>query len=394
MLKVLHILTRLIRGGADEAVLLSVAGLQARNFDVTLLVGGDSDQAYVTEAAQNMTICTEPALRRDVHPLCDLTALYRLVRRIKRGRYAIVHTHTAKAGFLGRLAAKMAGVPIIIHTLHGLTFHPFRPPIAQALYIFFEKMAAGVTDRFIAVGEDLRRQYVQKGIGRPAQYTMIRTGMDIDRFLQAGHLSVEVLRQKREEFGLTPADVVIGLAARLEPGKGQQYLFQAASQLVARFPHVKLLLVGDGPDRARLVNLVNALQLERHVIFAGFRRDIAEVIAIFDLAVCTSLWEGLPRVLVQYAAAGKPIVAFAIPGVVELVKNGVNGLTVPLKDVAGLAARLLFLLEHPADARNMGRAGRQGIDAGWRVETMLTRLIEEYHALLGAGSWGGRELGR
>lgn len=382
MVKVLHILTRLIRGGADETVLLIVMGLNPHDFEATLLVGSDSDQQYVAEASDAATILIEPSLRRDVKPISDLRALYRLYRFIRDGKYDIVHTHTAKAGFLGRLAASMAGVPIIVHTVHGITFHDFRHPIVQTLFIIFEKVAATVTDRFIAVGEDLKEYYLQVGIGKPERYKVIHTGMNLNRFLNAGELPEEFIRRKRQEFYIEPTDIVIGHVSRLDTGKGQQYLLQAIPQIVARFPNTTFILVGEGKHRKMFETMTRELHIEQHVIFAGFRHDIEEIMAIFDVAVFTSLWEGLPRVVVQYAAVGKPIAAFDIKGVSELVRNGINGFTVPVRDVGRLAKRIMYMLENLENSKNMGKSGRQFIDESWKADVMIAKIAQEYQLLL------------
>lgn len=383
MVKVLHILTRLIRGGADETVLFIVTGLHSRNFEVNLLVGGDSDREYVSQASDEATVLIEPSLRRDVKLLSDLRALYRLYRIIRNGKYDIVHTHTAKAGFIGRLAAKMAGVPVIVHTVHGITFHDFRRPIIQTLFITFEKLAAATTDRFIAVGEDLKKHYLQAGIGTPERYTVIHTGMNLERFLNAGELPEKFIRRKRQEFHIEPTDIVIGNVSRLDTGKGQQYLLRAIPQIVARFPNAKFMLVGEGKHRKMFETMVRELHIEQHVIFTGFRHDIEEIIAMFDVAVFTSLWEGLPRVVVQYVTVGKPIVAFDIKGVRELVRNGINGFTVPVKDVDLLAKRIIYMLENLETSKNMGRSGRQLVDHTWRSDFMVAQIAQEYQLLLG-----------
>jgi glycosyltransferase involved in cell wall biosynthesis len=383
MVKVLHILTRLIRGGADETVLFIVTGLKPCDFEVTLLVGGDSDREYVSQASDEATVLIEPSLRRDVKLLNDLRASYRLYRIIRKGKYDIVHTHTAKAGFIGRLASKMAGVPVIVHTVHGITFHDFRRPIIQTLFITFEKLAAAATDRFIAVGEDLKKHYLQAGIGTPERYTVIHTGMNLERFLNIGELPEKFTQRKRQEFYIKPTDIVIGNVSRLDTGKGQQYLLRAVPQIVARFPNAKFMLVGEGKHRKMFETMVRELHMEQHVIFTGFRYDIEEIIAMFDVAVFTSLWEGLPRVVVQYVTVGKPIVAFDIKGVRELVRNGINGFTVPVKDVALLAKRIIYMLENLENSKNMGKSGRQLVDHTWRADFMVAQIAQEYQLLLG-----------
>lgn len=381
-IKVLHILTRLIRGGADESTILTVAGLQKNRFETSLLIGGDSDQTYMQEVSDEINVLYEPQLRRNVNVYQDISALCRLYHTIKIGGYQIVHTNTAKAGFLGRLAAKMAGVPIIIHTIHGITFHQYRPPLERNFYLLLEKFVARFTDRLIAVGEELQEYYLSQHIGCREQYKVIHTGMDLEIFFQARTLPECTKQDVRRRFGIAQSAPVIGLVSRLDPGKGQHYLLQAIPHILTRFPTAKFLFLGEGPHRKFLENLTKELQLERHVIFAGFCQNIEKIIAIFDIAVLTSLWEGLPRVIVQYAAVGKPIVAFGIQGVSELVKDGINGFTVPVKDVKRLTKCLLYLLENPQIAQSMGIKGQQYVDNTWSSETMLHHLIEEYQYLL------------
>jgi glycosyltransferase involved in cell wall biosynthesis len=176
---------------------------------------------------------------------------------------------------------------------------------------------------------------------------------------------------------------VIGNVSRLDAGKGQQYLLQAIPRIVARFPNAKFLFVGEGKHRQMFATIARELQIEQHVIFTGFRSDIEEIMAIFDVAVFTSLWEGLPRVIVQYTAVGKPIVAFNITGVRELVRHGINGFTVPVKDVERLAKRIIYLLENPENSKNMGRSGRQFLDESWEVDVMIARIAQEYQLLRG-----------
>ncbi len=380
-MKVLHILTRLIRGGADEAVVFTVSGLEQQGFSTILLVGGDSDRTYVQDVSREIPILVEPSLRRDVNPLSDVLALYRLYRHIKKARYDIVHTNTAKAGFLGRLAATLAGTPVIFHTIHGITFHDFRHPFVRALYILFEKITSVVTDRFIAVGEDVRTYYLRHGIGSPQRYTVIHTGMELERFFRAGTRSHHERRRIRNALQLAETDLVVGHVSRLDVGKGQHYLLQAAPTILDRFPNVTFVFAGDGPYREKFEGQARNLGIEQHVVFTGFRHDIEDIMAIFDVAVFTSLWEGLPRVMVQYAAVGKPVVAFAICGVTELIKEGRNGFAVPIKDVDKLTEMILYLLEHQEEARRMGLRGRQSLDESWQVEKMVARIIQEYRKL-------------
>lgn len=382
MPKVLHILTRLIRGGADECAVATVAGLTAYGFDAALMVGGDSDPAYVSAASQTIPILREPSLRRNVHPYYDTLALWRLTRHIQRERYAIVHTNTAKAGILGRLAAKMAGTPIIVHTVHGITFHEFRHPFARSCFRLLEQAVARITDQFIAVGHDLQTYYLRHGIGHASQYEVIHTGMDLEKFIQVRQFDDMQRLAIRHEFGIAATDRVIGHVSRFDPGKGQEYLLKAAPDILQHFPNTWFVFAGDGVYRQRFEALAAELHILPRVIFTGFRNDIERIMTIFDVATFTSRWEGLPRVVVQYAAVGKPIVAFDIPGVSELIAHGENGLKVPLNDEAAFVASILQLLGHPNIARNMGKVGERLLDDSWTIQAMVSRIAKLYQTLL------------
>ena len=322
-----------------------------------------------------------PELVRDPHPVKDLVALCKLAALIRRGQYQIVHTHTAKAGFLGRLAAAMVGTPIIVHTVHGVTFHDHLPRVQRAFYLLLERIAARFTHQFVTVGEDVRNIYLREGIGESAAYETIYSGMPLDEYLEAGRMSEAAAAALRAEFGFMPQHQVVAMAARLEARKGHIYLFKAVRRLQPKYPDLRLLVLGDGSLRQQLEWQAKALGIEDIVSFAGHRPDLARVLAVVDVSVLTSLWEGLPRVLVQSAAAGKPVVTFDVEGAWEVVRDGHNGFVVPTRDVDAFVARLESLLADRARARALGEAGRERVSQQWTVETMLDRLDRLYQRL-------------
>lgn len=375
--RMLHVITRLIRGGADENTLHTVAGLDPRRYVVDLAVGAGSELDRFG-SIPGVTVHVIPDLVRDPHPVRDVLALCELARLVRRGGYQIVHTHTAKAGFLGRLAAAIAGTPVVIHTVHGVTFHEHLGPCGRAFYVLLERIAARFTHQFVAVGEDVRDRYLRAGIGAPAAYETIYSGMPLDEYFAAAEMPDAERAAMRAELGLAPHHRAVVMAARLEPRKGHGHLFAAVRRLVPEHPELRVLLAGDGPGRAALEARCRALGLESVVRFIGFRADLPRVLAAADVAVLTSLWEGLPRVLVQAAAAGKPIVTFDVEGAWEVVRDGRGGYVVPTRDVAAFAERLRVLLADDARARAMGRAGRDQVGRHWTVETMLERLDDLY----------------
>jgi len=375
--RMLHVITRLIRGGADENTLYTVRGLDKRRYVVDLAVGEGSELEEIG-TIPDVGVHLVPELVREPHPWKDMVALIKLARMIRRGNYQIVHTHTAKAGFLGRLAAAIAGTPVIIHTVHGVTFHQHLPWAHRAFYLALERIAARFTDQFVAVGEDVKDIYLRSGIGTTAEYETIYSGMPLHEYLEAGAMPAAERDALRAELGFEPHHRVIVMAARLEPRKGHGYLFHAVQRLRPDHPELRVLVVGEGPIRVQLETQCRALGIDDLVVFLGHRHDLPRVFAAADISVLTSLWEGLPRVLVQSAAAGKPIVTFDVEGAWEVVRDGRNGFVVASQDVHAFAERLGLLLAERERSEEMGAAGREAVGSRWTVETMLDRLDDLY----------------
>jgi glycosyltransferase involved in cell wall biosynthesis len=318
----------------------------------------------------------------NINPVLDFISLCSLYRLLRARRYHIVHTHLAKAGMIGRWAAKLAGVPIIVHGLHGTTFHPKQNRHIRRFFIGLENLTAKFTDCFVCVGKSLRDLYLSQQIGRPESYVVIRSGMDLNAFFAAGKWSNSRVVKKKKELGINPRHPVIGYVASLEPRKGHTFAIKAIDSIASEHPNVVGMFVGEGFYRSKLEQLVNACGLGERIIFTGYRDDIAEVMATFDIKIFTSQWEGLPQVLVQSAAMGKPIVAFDVEGVREVVEDCVNGYVVPLGDSNALAAKVSHFLDDLTRAKEMGWQGRRLIDDSWSIATMTQRTRELYDQLV------------
>ncbi len=376
-IRMLHIITRLVRGGADENTLYTVRGLDPRRYHVDLVIGAGSEEECLAGLDPAHVLRVEELVRAP-HPLKDVAALLRLARIIRAGGYHIVHTHTAKAGFLGRLAAALAGTAVIIHTVHGVTFHDHLSPGQRWFYLTLERIAGRFTHQFVAVGEDVKARYVRAGIGEARDYETIYSGMPLEDYLAAGEMSDIERARLRRELGLEPRHQAVAMAARLEPRKGHSFLFEAVSRLRDAHPRLRVLVLGDGAHRQALEAEVQARALGDVVRFLGHRPDLARVLAAVDVSVLTSLWEGLPRVLVQSAAVGRPIVTFDVEGAWEVVRDGESGFIVPTRDVDAFTGRLDQVLRDRRRARAMGRCGRSQISTEWTVQTMLERLDALY----------------
>jgi glycosyltransferase involved in cell wall biosynthesis len=368
MIRVLHIITRLDVGGSTENTVISVTRMPQAEFRCSLLSGQTVDPpprlARILSAA-GVTWIQVPHLRRPVSPVADCLALWRLWREIRSLKLDIVHTHSSKAGFLGRVAARTAGVPHIVHTPHGHVFEGYFSPNATRIFVALERLAARWTDRIITLSDEEARDHVRRGIGRPEQFVTIPSGVDLDAVTAASPVR------------LVSGRPVIGAVARLVPIKGLHYLVDAAPEILRRCADARFLLVGDGEMRPALEAQARALGLSDRIVFAGYRDDIPSVIAGMDLVALPSINEGMGRVLVMAMALGKPIVATEVGGVPELLGEGDAGVLVPPGDSRALADAICALLENPARAHALGEAGRRRAPR-YSVETMVSALAKLY----------------
>ncbi|HEY0026013.1 MAG TPA: glycosyltransferase family 4 protein [Longimicrobium sp.] len=385
--RVLHVITRMILGGAQENTLFTVIGQQRTpGFQVTLLTGvGDGKEGDLHDRARaaGVDLVVMPSLIRPIRPGVDARALWELYRFIRRGRYDVVHTHSSKAGILGRMAARMARVPVVVHTLHSLVFHEYQKAWQNRVYIGLKRLCAPMTDVLISVNDRTAQGALAAGVGRPEQHVTIFSGMDLDPFLSVGgRLSPD---QAKALVGIPPGVPVMGKIARLFPLKGHEQFFDAAARVAAARPDAWFLLVGDGELRESLQARARELGIAGRTVFAGLvpPDDVARHIQAMDVVVHTSLREGIARVIPQALAVGKPVVAFNLDGAPEVVRDGQSGYLVPALDADGLAARVVELFGDPARRDAMGRAGREFVAAHFGVDLMVERINQVYYRLLG-----------
>lgn len=381
-MRVTHLITRLIIGGAQENTLASVLGLrQLSGMDVHLISGpthGPEGSLEPLAAEVPGLLTLEPSLVRPVHPWHDTRALVRLTRTLRQQRPDIVHTHSGKAGVLGRFAASRAGVPIIVHTIHGPSFGPFQGALANMMFRNAERLAARVTTHFVAVADAMTEQYLAAEIGPRERYTRIFSGFDLAPYLHAANDP-----ELRARLGLALGDVVIGIIARLFKLKGHEDLFAMAPDLVRRCPRVKFLLVGDGVWRTRLEQLAAASGLRDRVVFAGLvpPADVARYVGIMDILVHLSQREGLPRALPQALAAAKPVVAYDCDGAREVCFDNETGFLVRPGHTHRLVQSLQLLVESPQLREQFGARGRDFVRRHFSVEMMVDDLYRLYQRL-------------
>jgi glycosyltransferase involved in cell wall biosynthesis len=381
-MRVIHVITRLIIGGAQENTAATVLGLRKTpGLEVSLIAGPTSGpEGSLRSAFENDAglLTVVPSLVRPIHPVLDAIALMRLTGIFRRTRPDIVHTHSGKAGFLGRLAARRALVPVIVHTIHGPSFGAFQGALANAVFSAAERRAGAITTHFVSVADAMTRQYVAAGIGRPENYTRIFSGFDLAPFLNARNDP-----QMRSCLGIAPNDFVIGKIARLFKLKGHDDLIAAAPEVLKRWPQTKFLLVGDGVLRHKLEGRVRQMGLERSFIFAGLvpPAEIPRYVGIMDVVVHLSRREGLARALPQGLAARRPVVACDCDGAAEVCISDETGFLIRPGDTELLAARLAQLAHSEALRDRLGGRGQELVRRHFAMETMVEDIYKLYRKL-------------
>jgi glycosyltransferase involved in cell wall biosynthesis len=359
-LKVVHVITKLDVGGAQETALNILTGLDRETFAPCLVCGletGSTGSLHHEARRRGVEVHVVPSLVRRLSPLRDLAAGYQLWRFMKRVGPDVVHTHSSKAGVLGRAAAHLAGTAVVVHSVHGWSFRPYQPAWVQRLAVLAERLMATTCDLLVVVAEADRREGLKRGVGTPEQYRVIRNGVAINRIAAAGASAATVRRQ----LGVPAGSPLVGSVMRLAPPKDPGTFLRAVALVASNRPDTRFAVIGDGPGRHDAEALAVELGVSDQVIFAGVRRDVAEVLGALDLFVLSSTSEGLPRVVVEAMAAGVPVVASDVGGVSEVVDDGVTGRLVPPADPDALAAAMLDVLDHPRTSGQLARSARAAI---------------------------------
>ena len=382
-IRVCRIIGRLNIGGPAIHALLLTQGLRARGYETLLVAGreGPGEGSLGDLAAQKgVGPLFLPEMGREVRPGRDLVALFRLLRLFRQRQPEIVHTHTAKAGAIGRVAAKLAGIPIIIHTFHGHVFHGYFSRGMTRIFLAIERRLAVASTKVLAVSEMQRRELLCLRIGSPESVVVMPLGLELDGLLRSDRRRGEI----RRRLGASPEVPLIGVIARLVTIKDLSTFLEAASALHRSRPDVRFLIVGDGELRSRLEQEAHALGLDQCVHFLGWQRDLEPIYADLDLVVLSSLNEGTPVSLIEGMAAGLPVVATEVGGVPDLVEHGKTGLLVPPKDSKALSAAMEALLGDPERRREMGRLGREAVYPKYSDAALIDRMDRLYSSLLQA----------
>jgi len=374
MINILHIHTLPIISGSGLNTFLSMKGMDRKVFKVELACAPGGRLINLVQE-NHMNVHTFKNLVQPIHPLRDLLTVIELTYFLRKNYYHIVHTHNSKAGFLGRLAASMAGVPVIIHTVHGFSFHEQEPLWRQSLFRNLEKLASYFCDKMIFISQPLVDWALKDGVVKQDKIVKIYSGIDLDQFRP---LTDDERDSARKKWNIGENDSVIGIVSKLWEGKGHEVLIETFGEIKNEIKGAMLIIVGEGYLENNLRDLVNRLGLTDSVLFTGFQADIPEIIASFDIAVLPSFFEGMGRVLLEAMAMEKPVVASRVGGIPDLVKDGINGFLTTPGDTKGLAEALKKLLNDKKLAISMGKEGRKRVTDKFSAETMVRSINNVY----------------
>jgi glycosyltransferase involved in cell wall biosynthesis len=381
-MRVTHVITRLVVGGAQENTLATINGLRQKPGIELILISGPTigpEGSLEPEAAKIPGLLTiVPELVRPVHPLKDFIALRRLEKLLREQRPDIVHTHSGKAGILGRLAAKRAGVPVIIHHIHGPSFGDFQGATANFIFTAAERHAAKVTDHFFCSAGAMTRLYLAAGIGKPEMFTRIFSGFQLDPFFNAANdLAL------RQQLGFDATHFIIGKIGRIFRLKGHADLLAAFAKMLPQIPHARLLFVGDGSLRGEIENQIRAMGLDGKVVFTGLvpPGEVARYVGIMDCLAHLSYREALSRALPQALAAGKPVIAYDFDGADEVCLENETGFVVRTGDTNAAAEKLLLLAKDAALCQRLGQRGQRFVRENFSVEKMVEDQYTVYRKL-------------
>lgn len=389
-IKVLHIITRFDKGGSAQNTYLSLLGLKKKNYQLSLVSGlsleSEMNHEEIKAKEKDIQILESegiefihcPFLLRKINVIKDLKAFFDIWRIIKKYNPLIVHTHSSKAGLMGRLAAKLAGTPIIVHTPHGHVFFGYFGPLKTKLFIILEKLASRITDKIVVLTNREKKDHLLFKIAKEDKFSVIYSGIKLNILKES---SSEEKQNLKKELGIPENSLIVGTAGRLVPVKGPEFLVKASKYIISKYPDTYFMFTGDGPLEQDLKREALEMGISDNIIFLGWRDDLAKIISIYDIFVLPSLNEGMGRVLVEAMALGKSIVASNVGGIPDLVIHGKNGFLVPLKNPKELAKYIQVLLEDKDKREKMGLAGKE-MSLNFSAENMVEKIAELYEELL------------
>jgi glycosyltransferase involved in cell wall biosynthesis len=381
-IKVLRIIGRLNVGGPAIHVVNLTAGLNPRRYQPLLVAGSENEAEgsmldFALSQGVKPTVIPEIVTAFNLAPR-DGKALWKLYWLMRKERPHIVHTHTAKAGFLGRLAARLAGVPVIVHTFHGHVLHGYYGPVKNTLLRRVEQSLAWFTDRLVTVSEQVKNDLIGYGIAKAEKISVVPLGFDLDPFLNSHAQQGEF----RREMGLSDEHKLVGIVGRIFPIKNHALFLESAARIAAQEPAARFVVVGDGVFRPNLENQARELGITDRVLFTGWRRDLPRIYADLNVLVVSSDNEGTPVSAIEAMASSRPVVATRVGGLPDLIEDRKTGRLVPHRDAEALASAVLDLLPSPHTARELGRNAQESVRQRFTVRRLLADMDHLYSQLL------------
>ncbi|VAX38249.1 hypothetical protein MNBD_UNCLBAC01-2029 [hydrothermal vent metagenome] len=375
--KVLHIITRLDAGGSTTNTLETCARLNKDKYDVSLISGKTYDfdgsiDLFIKK--YNISCLFFNDLIRNINFFKDIKVFFQLYIFIRQNNFDIVHTHSSKAGIIGRWAAWFAGVKYIVHTPHGHVFYGYFNKFISGIFIMVERFTARITNKIITLTDIGKNEHIQYKIAQADKFMTIYSGINLEQFKP----DLRVSAQYREIWGIHPDEILFGTVARLDPIKGNECIIEAMHKVIEDIPSAKLIFIGDGTQRKVLEKQSIMLNLDKHIIFTEHQTDIKNHIGMFDIFVLASLNEGMGRVILEAMACSKPVIASRVGGIPELVKENQNGLLFPSGDSDALAAAMVQLAEDTQQQEKFGCTGKKFATEKFSLDKMLKDIEKLY----------------
>ncbi|MCM8791931.1 MAG: glycosyltransferase family 4 protein [Candidatus Omnitrophica bacterium] len=373
---ILYVITKLELGGAQKQLLELIRNLDKERYRVYLFTAKEGLLIKEAESIESVKIIKSRYLERPINPFKDTVAFIELYSFIRKNRFQIVHTHSSKAGILGRVAAKVAAVKNIIHTVHGWPFHRYQNKIIYWIFIWLERITSFFTAKIIVVSNYDRKKGLKYKIGTPDKYTLINYGIDYSEFKRRPALEL------KEQLKINKDQPLIGMIACFKPQKGIFDFIKVAQRVSFSFPEAKFVLVGDGALKPKIERFIQRLNLEDKIILLGWRRDIAEILSIIDIFLLTSRWEGMPISVLEAKASKKPVIVTDTGGVSEIMRDSVDGFLVPCGNIELISERVLILLKDKELRENMGRESEGSLDNRFSFAFMIKAIDNLYSQII------------
>ena len=371
----LYVITKLELGGAQKQLLALINLLDKKQFNPFLFTCREGLLCRDASSINGLILKKSRFLERSINPLKDFLALIELYRFIKKNNIDIVHTHSSKAGILGRWAGRFAGVKTIIHTVHGWSFNDCQPWLVKRIFIWLEKISARITAKLIVVSDHDKEKGLACGIGDNDKYALIHYGIDHAFFRVGGE-------DARRDFGIAADDLVVGMVSCLKPQKCPQDFVKLSAMINKTTPDVKFILVGDGVLNSRIKKLISSFKLERQFIMAGWRKDIPAILRSLDIFVLTSSWEGMPISVLKAMASSRPVIVTDTGGITEVIVEDKTGFLVKTGDMDKMSEKLTNLLKNKDLRARIGHDAKDSLGQDFSLSNMAKLTQNLYTALL------------